>query len=195
MSQQQSADNPVIWVTLASALHFAATPPEKIRRVPKQGYLPMRWLFVIAGLLGTAACPLMAAQAVVHLSDGHARAVSDAVVMLTPDAAVAVAPATKPPATYIIDQRDETFTPYVQLLRPGDNVIFRNSDVTRHHAYSFSPIKTFELVLHPGESSPAISMDKAGIAAIGCNIHDHMITYLFVSALPNSIRIKTMKTV
>lgn len=144
----------------------------------------MRCLRGIAWLLCAGMCPVMAAEAVVHLTDGHAHAVSDAVVMLTPDAQVADKLVPKPPATYIIDQRHETFIPYVQLLRPGDKVIFRNSDVTRHHAYSFAAIKTFELVLRPGESSPALSMDKVGIAAIGCNIHDHMITYLFVSALP-----------
>jgi hypothetical protein len=144
----------------------------------------MRCLLGIAWLLCVGGGPVMAAQAVVHLSDGHAHAVSDAVVMLTPDAGVAVPPSSKPPVTHIIDQRHETFIPYVQLLRPGDKVVFRNSDITRHHAYSFAPIKTFELVLRPGESSPVMSMDKVGIAAVGCNIHDHMITYLFVSALP-----------
>jgi hypothetical protein len=62
--------------------------------------------------------------------------------------------------------------------------VFRNSDSTRHHVYSFAAIKTFEFVLRPGESSPALSMDQAGVAAVGCNIHDHMATYLFVSAVP-----------
>lgn len=144
----------------------------------------MRCLFGIAWLWCVGVGPVAAATAVVHFSDGHAHAVSDAVVMLIPDAGVAVTPAPQPPVTHLIDQRHETFIPYVQLLRPGDKVIFRNSDITRHHAYSFAPIKTFELVLHPGESSPAISLDKVGIAAVGCNIHDHMITYLFVSDLP-----------
>lgn len=145
----------------------------------------MRRLLGIACLLSVGVWPLMAAEAVIYLNDGHAHVVSDAVVMLTRDSAVAARAPAKPPVTYIIDQRHETFIPYVQLMRPGDKVIFRNSDTTRHHAYSFAPIATFELVLHPGESSPVMSMDKAGIAAIGCNIHDHMITYLFVSALPS----------
>jgi plastocyanin len=103
--------------------------------------------------------------------------------MLTADAAPASPPATTP-ATHVIDQRNEAFIPYVQLLRPGDGVVFRNSDTTRHHVYSFAAIKTFEFVLRPGESSPELRMDKTGVAAVGCNIHDHMITYLFVSAVP-----------
>jgi plastocyanin len=136
-------------------------------------------------LLGCSG-PATAAEVSVHLSDGGGHAVNDAIVTLTVDAVsgVGVTAAAKPPATYVIDQRNEAFIPYVQLLRPGDRVVFRNSDTTRHHVYSFAAIKTFEFVLRPGESSPELRMDTTGIAAVGCNIHDHMITYLFVSAAP-----------
>jgi plastocyanin len=144
----------------------------------------MRCLLVVASLLLGNAWPVLAAEVTVHLDDGRGHAVSDAVVMLIPDAAPAAASAPPAPATHVVDQRDETFVPYVQLLRPGDEVVFRNSDSTRHHVYSFAAIRTFEFVLRPGESSPALVMDKSGIAAVGCNIHDHMITYLFVSAVP-----------
>lgn len=144
----------------------------------------MRCLLMIAALFLGNAQPAPAAEVIVHLSDGRGHPVNDAVVMLMPaTAAVAKFPA-GPPATYIINQHDESFIPYVQVLRPGDKVMFRNSDSTRHHVYSFAAIKTFEFVLRPGESSPALSMDQAGIAAVGCNIHDHMATYLFVSAVP-----------
>ena len=144
----------------------------------------MRCLFMVVALLLGSAWSVSAAEVVVHLSDAQGRAVNDAVVMLTPDATIVEKSPAAPPATYIIDQRDETFVPYVQVLHPGDKVVFRNSDSTRHHVYSFAAIKTFEFVLRPGESSPALSMDQAGVAAVGCNIHDHMATYLFVSAVP-----------
>ena len=143
----------------------------------------MRSLLLVASLLLGATWPALAAEVIVHLDDGHGHAASDAVVMLIPEGAPTTLP-TPPPATHFVDQRDETFVPYVQLLRPGDKVVFRNSDKTRHHVYSFAAIKTFEFVLRPGESSPALVMDNSGIAAVGCNIHDHMISYLFVSAAP-----------
>lgn len=143
----------------------------------------MRSVLLVALLLVGSAWPVLAAEVTVHLDDGHGHAVSDAVVMLTPEGTPTTLPA-PPPATHFVDQRDETFVPYVQLLRPGDKVVFRNSDKTRHHVYSFAAIKTFEFVLRPGESSPALVMDNSGIAAVGCNIHDHMISYLFVSAAP-----------
>jgi hypothetical protein len=67
------------------------------------------------------------------------------------------------------------------VVHPGDRVVFRNSDGTRHHVYSFSEAKAFEFLLRPGESSPPLTLNRPGLIAIGCNIHDHMIAYLLVS--------------
>src|SRR5437879_5278123 len=106
----------------------------------------MRCLLMIAALFLGNAWSVPAAEVVVRLSDGRGHPVDDAVVMLTPDAAAVAKSPVGPPATYIIDQRDESFIPYVQVLRPGDKVMFRNSDSTRHHVYSFAAIKTFEFV-------------------------------------------------
>jgi hypothetical protein len=66
----------------------------------------------------------------------------------------------------------------------GDDVIFRNSDQTRHHVYSFSPLGLFEYILKPDEKSPPIFFTKPGVIAVGCNIHDQMITYIYVSETP-----------
>src|SRR5262249_17376724 len=81
----------------------------------------------------------------------------------------------------VIDQRNETFVPFVTLLHRGDTLVFTNSDRTRHHVYSFASIKQFAFVLNPGEKSPVLKFEQAGIAAIGCNIHDRMIAYAFVT--------------
>lgn len=145
----------------------------------------MRWWLAVA-LLGTgsASCA-MASDLLVHLVDSHGTAVDDAVVtLISSEPSPARSSPAPAPVTRIIDQRDETFVPYVQMFRPGDRVVFRNSDTTRHHVYSFASIKKFEFVLSPGQSSPPMALDTPGVAAVGCNIHDHMITYLFVSAEP-----------
>jgi hypothetical protein len=86
--------------------------------------------------------------------------------------------------TKTIDQRRETFLPYVEIFRPGDRVVFRNSDTTRHHVDSFSPTRSFEMVVRPGRSTAPLLLDRAGIVAVGCNIHDHMRNWLFVSVAP-----------
>lgn len=140
----------------------------------------MRWRLMMAWLLAGSAGPVWAGQLVVRVSDTAGHAVGDAVVTVTP---TAPAPApTAAPVTRYVDQRDETFIPYVQVVRPGDRVVFRNSDGTRHHVYSFSDAKAFEFLLRPGESSPPLTLDQPGLVAVGCNIHDHMIAYLLVSA-------------
>lgn len=131
-------------------------------------------------LLALAVDGANAADVIVKIHNRAGDGIADAVVTLTGDGTATSAPA-QPPAGKTIDQRDETFIPYVEIFRPGDRVVFRNSDHTRHHVYSFSPVKTFEFVLKPGEKSPPLTLDKTGIAAVGCNIHDHMISYLFVT--------------
>ena len=86
---------------------------------------------------------------------------------------------------HVIDQKNLMFLPYIEVFRPGDAVVFRNSDGTRHHVYSFSPAKAFEFVLAPGQSSPPMTLDQAGvIVVVGCNIHDQMASYLVVSDAP-----------
>lgn len=87
----------------------------------------------------------------------------------------------------VVDQRDETFTPLVTLIPRHGQVSFANTDLPLHQVYSFSPIKQFELTLEPGKTSPGIKFDEVGIAAIGCNIHDHMIAYIFVTDSPWTI--------
>lgn len=128
-----------------------------------------------------AAVPALASELIVRVDDGHGRPAEDAVV-----SARMQGQATPPhdAAIKIIDQRDETFIPFVEIFRPGDQVVFRNSDRTRHHVYSFSPAKTFEFVIAPGESAAPVKLDHPGEISVGCNIHDQMIAHLYVSDAP-----------
>jgi plastocyanin len=143
-----------------------------------------RWF--IAVLAVAAAAIASAADLNVRIADDHGKAVADAVVTVLPEGDTkGERPVMRPaPSTRTIDQKNLMFIPYIEIFRPGDNVVFRNSDQTRHHVYSFSPIKAFEFVLAPGESSPPLVLDKSGVIAVGCNIHDMMITYLYVSDAP-----------
>jgi plastocyanin len=125
---------------------------------------------------------LGAAELAVSVGTSKA-AVADAVISVVPHGG-ALAPHEGAPATRIIDQKNEAFIPYVETFRPGDSVVFRNSDQTRHHVYSFAPARQFEFVLTPGQSSAPLRLEHAGAIAVGCNIHDHMITYLYVADAP-----------
>ena len=85
------------------------------------------------------------------------------------------------PSLTVIDQKNKAFAPYVTAVTPGSQISFPNSDNTRHHVYSFSDAKTFELKLYRTNESPPITFDKPGIARLGCNIHDNMKAYVVIT--------------
>ena len=81
----------------------------------------------------------------------------------------------------VMDQVDAQFKPEVLAVFKGQWVDFPNSDNVRHHVYSFSSPKPFEIKMFTGSEADAIQFDKPGIVVLGCNIHDSMIGYIYVS--------------
>jgi plastocyanin len=107
------------------------------------------------------------------------KGIADAVVFVQAPSSPA---ATPPMAT--MDQYDKTFVPGVLPIVVGTQVRFPNRDQIRHHVYSFSRAKKFELPLYKGEEAPPVLFDKPGVVKIGCNIHDWMSAIILV--LPSS---------
>jgi len=87
--------------------------------------------------------------------------------------------------TGVIDQVNQQFVPYVSAVQVGTAVTFPNHDNIRHHVYSFSPAKKFELPLYAGVPAKPVVFDKEGIVTLGCNIHDWMLAYVVVLATPH----------
>ncbi|MBB3169979.1 methylamine utilization protein [Simiduia aestuariiviva] len=97
---------------------------------------------------------------------------------------VVLAPSVKserPPARVTIDQRDMQFVPHVIVAPLGEPVHFPNSDKTRHQVYSFSAPNNFELKLYRQQDAPPVSFASEGVVELGCNIHDSMKGYIFVT--------------
>ncbi|GGX67553.1 methylamine utilization protein [Saccharospirillum salsuginis] len=111
------------------------------------------------------------------LVDLQGQPVSEAVLVL--EGAETTAPEGEP-GEAIVDQVDLEFVPRVAVVRAGTRVRFPNSDDTRHHVYSFSPAKTFELQLYQGNEAPPVEFDQSGLVVLGCNIHDSMRGYIYV---------------
>jgi plastocyanin len=106
--------------------------------------------------------------------------VADAAVVLEP-----LAPShAKVRASATIEQRNREFLPYVTIVQTGTAIDFPNNDTTRHHVYSFSPPKQFEIKLYAGKPGQPIVFDKPGQVVIGCNIHDWMEAYVLVVDSP-----------
>lgn len=93
--------------------------------------------------------------------------------------------ATATPGTVAdMGQKDKAFVPPLRIIQTGTLVNFPNFDTVRHHVYSFSPTKTFEIKLYAGTPTAPILFDKPGTATLGCNIHDRMLGYIHVVDTP-----------
>lgn len=117
----------------------------------------------------------------VTVQDGAGKPLSEAVVFLeSRDARAQV----KPMAGVEVSQKSRQFSPQVSVVTAGTAVSFPNLDTVRHHVYSFSPTKTFELKLYIGTPAAPVVFDKTGIAVLGCNIQDQMVAWMVVVDTP-----------
>jgi plastocyanin len=119
-----------------------------------------------------------AAPLSVRVVDAKGQPVRDAVVTFR-----AAGGTSRPAASgnYSVSQKDMQFHPFVLVVPVGAKVSFPNLDPTRHHVYSFSPAKKFELKLFARDQSRSVTFDKPGVVALGCNIHDAMTAFIYVS--------------
>jgi len=136
------------------------------------------------GALGLAlgAQASLAAPLVVQLRDRQGAPVAGAVVGLERAGEPKLA---KAGTQAEMGQRDRQFEPRLLVVQTGTEVHFPNHDKVRHHVYSFSPTKPFELKLYLGKAAPPVKFDKSGVVATGCNIHDQMSATIVVLDTPN----------
>ena len=137
--------------------------------------------------LGMFACALVfavacgAAQISVQVNDPAGLPVFDAVVYANIISGTAP---NRPKREVSVEQINKEFVPVVSVLQTGTLVNFPNRDKVRHHVYSFSPAKTFEIKLYSGVPGAPVLFDKPGEVVLGCNIHDTMLAYMLVVDTP-----------
>lgn len=117
----------------------------------------------------------------IKVQDSSGKPLPDAVVFLESPAAKALA---KPTTNSEIEQTARQFKPAVSVVTTGSSITFPNHDTVRHHVYSFSPTKTFELKLYSGVPANPVIFDRSGVAVLGCNIHDNMVAWVLVVDTP-----------
>lgn len=153
--------------------------------------MPMPYLILLlcrAAHLACAVCLALvssvtaAASITATLTDASGSIVDDAVIYIMPLTSTGGA---KPTRGSNVEQFNKEFVPHVTPVQTGTLVSFPNRDEIRHHVYSFSPTKTFELKLYAGTSAPPVLFDKPGPVILGCNIHDHMLAYIYVVDTPH----------
>ena len=138
----------------------------------------MRALLPVLGGIALAAAPAAAGDLAVQVRAANGAGVANAVVTLYPGGRAS------PPAAgrgnFEIAQRDLQFSPFVLVVPVGAQVSFPNFDDVRHHVYSFSPVRRFELRLYAREQTRSVRFERPGIVPLGCNIHDNMIAFIDV---------------
>jgi plastocyanin len=135
------------------------------------------WI-TFAALAGTRYCA--AADLTIDVLDRDGHGIEQVVATVTP--AGGGAPVTPKPA--VMDQQDRAFVPRLLVVNVGASVEFPNSDSVSHQVYSFSAAKRFQLPLYKGEAHPPVIFDQPGLVVLGCNIHDSMVGYIYVTPAP-----------
>ncbi len=89
---------------------------------------------------------------------------------------------TPPPGRARLDQRNETFVPYVLAITVGSTVDFPNDDPIYHNVFSLSKPKRFDLGRYPRGQSRSVVFDRPGVVRVFCEIHSHMSAFILVFA-------------
>jgi plastocyanin len=147
----------------------------------------MRGLVLLLAAL-CAPLPAAAGELTVELKSAAGLPVSDAVVSFKPAAGASVSP-TRVSAPFRIEQNDVHFDPFILIVPVGAEVSFPNMDKVRHHVYSFSAAKRFEIKLYGRDETRRVTFDKAGVVALGCNIHDKMMGFVVVVDTPYAVKV------
>lgn len=144
-------------------------------------------LFAALTLALAMAAPARAGDLSVALKTPAGRPVADAVITVRPQGGVPRGPI-RFSWPYRMAQQSMQFTPFVLIVPVGGQVAFPNLDGVRHHVYSFSPAKPFELKLYGRDETRFVVFDKVGVVAVGCNIHDSMVGFIRVVDTPFAAR-------
>jgi len=150
-------------------------------RLPRIRFVTIAQHLLAATLVAAGIAAAQANTLSIEVKDGGGAPLADAVAYAVPAAGHAAAP---PGTSAVIDQIDREFVPLVSVIQTGTAVRLPNRDNIRHHVYSFSPPKVFELKLYSGVPARPIVFDKPGLVVLGCNIHDSMIAYVMVVDTP-----------
>ena len=142
---------------------------------------PMALGLAVAGCCAVT-LPASATALEVQVLDGGGKPLAGAAVFLESREAKL---ATRPVNNLEIVQSARQFLQPVTLVPVGSAVKFPNRDTVRHHLYSFSPVKKFEIKLYVGTPAAPVVFDAPGIAVLGCNIHDNMAAWVVVVETPH----------
>ncbi|MFT6102760.1 MAG: plastocyanin [Granulosicoccus sp.] len=131
--------------------------------------------FALILIMSSAIYASASHAASLRILEKNGEALENAVVLLPSIAAQTM------PEPAIMDQIKQQYSPHVLAVTSGQEVSFPNRDNIRHHVYSFSKTKSFEIKLYSGTEASQILFDSPSIVVLACNVHDSMMGYILVS--------------
>ena len=139
------------------------------------------WALCAVALVAAASAQAANVQVQVQVQDASGKPIEGAVVFLESEQARRQV---QPVLGLEMAQDKKQFVPQVLVVPVGSEVRFPNRDTVRHHVYSFSPAKKFELKLYAGTPTQPVRFDQPGVVVLGCNIHDQMVAWMLVLDTP-----------
>jgi plastocyanin len=164
--------------TLSAALALVAPVPEKGARASDGGGTIEGRVSVRLRLAGGPARPTTRDLGSPEPRDLPDRSRTVVYLEVAPQAAF------EPPPTRRarMDQRNETFVPYVLAISAGSTVDFPNNDDIYHNVFSLSSTKRFDLGRYAAGHSKSVLFDRPGVVRVFCEIHSHMTAFILVFA-------------
>lgn len=130
-------------------------------------------LAAVVALAGPRAVAAPEAEALSGHASASGKPMADVVVWL--DAPSAPRPRER---RFVVHQRNMEFVPRVLAAPVGSTVELPNDDRVFHNVFSFTNGKPFDLGLYPTGASKRITLDRAAVNRLYCNIHPHMGAYI-----------------
>ena len=130
-------------------------------------------LAVVVALAGPRAAAAPELEALNGRAIAGGKPMADVVVWL--DAPSAPRPRER---RFVVHQRNMQFEPRVLVAPVGSTVDLPNNDRVFHNVFSFTNGKPFDLGLYPTGASKRITLDRAAVNRLYCNIHPHMGAYI-----------------
>lgn len=75
---------------------------------------------------------------------------------------------------HVVEQKDKEFSTVELTVKPGEKIVFKNSDSVTHNVFSISKVNPFAIkIQQPGQAS-TIEFKDEGVSEVRCAIHPKM---------------------
>ena len=78
------------------------------------------------------------------------------------------------PGEHPVDQKNKEFSQTDITIKPGEKVVFNNSDTVTHNVFSNSKVYPFHIKIQQPGSSSTVQFGNEGVTEVRCAIHPKM---------------------